>query len=282
MSVAAKHPLRDLQQWMMTTISTEGGSRAGIEASAKDNHSLAGEKAHTIVRRSKNLTSLERIDIYAGMYFLRMLECMEQDYTIVRRTVGPEKFQELVNAYTNAHPSRHYSFNMFGEKFPAFLRRSRKLVENNVFLSEVAAIERSVEESFDAVCDETLKPRALKAIPPEQWSEMRVRLASTVHLHAFKYPVNDYMQAVRDGMSPQIPAPKKTWLAVYRKNYDVWRKDLTGCQYDILSGLARGEKFQDAIINAIEKSESDPEEVAKSIGAWFKNWTASSLFARVD
>ncbi len=56
--------------------------------------------------------------VYQGMYLLRMIEALEGDYPAVAHFLGSDAFADLVERYAEAHPSRSYTFNRFGEPFP--------------------------------------------------------------------------------------------------------------------------------------------------------------------
>src|SRR5579863_113528 len=112
MNASKSHNLSDIQRWVMDVITHPSGARTGIEASATGGTSgLKGEKAHTVIRRSKNLTSLERIEIYSTMYYLRLVEILEGDFQAVRHAVGEERFTELARDYITEHPSRYYDLS---------------------------------------------------------------------------------------------------------------------------------------------------------------------------
>ena len=67
------------------------------------------------------LTSVERLDIYANMYFFRLLDCLAEDFPKVRAALGPERFHNLVTDYVLRHPSRHPSLRHLGGRLPAFV-----------------------------------------------------------------------------------------------------------------------------------------------------------------
>ena len=56
------------------------------------------------------------------------------------------------------------------------------------------------------------------------------RLQPTLHLLRYRYPVNDYVRGVRQETAPDIPAPSPIQLVVWRKNWRVWRLELSEAQ----------------------------------------------------
>src|SRR5882672_11684809 len=68
-------------------------------------------KAKSVILPSKHLAPEERIGIYSEMYFLRLQECLVEDYPAVVKLVGPPAFGRLARGYLKEFPSRHYSLN---------------------------------------------------------------------------------------------------------------------------------------------------------------------------
>src|SRR6476620_8270809 len=53
--------------------------------------------------------ALRRLDVYANMYFFRLLEVLEDDYPSLRAALGAEAFHNLVTDYLQRHASTHPS-----------------------------------------------------------------------------------------------------------------------------------------------------------------------------
>src|SRR4029077_19404566 len=67
-------------------------------------------------------SAIERLDVYANMYFFRILDALRGDYPKVLAVVGDDAFHNLATDYLQAHPSRHPSLRFVGAALPAFLR----------------------------------------------------------------------------------------------------------------------------------------------------------------
>ena len=76
-----------------------------------------GAQAALHLLPSRSLSAAERIGIYSGGYMLRLQECMQADFPAVRAIAGEQRFTELVRAYLERHPSRHWSLNPLGHSF---------------------------------------------------------------------------------------------------------------------------------------------------------------------
>ena len=66
------------------------GAEAGLRSQAA--HRLlpaAARDPSAVVLPSKQLSAVERLEIYAHMYFARLVEVMEAEYPSVRQLLGP-------------------------------------------------------------------------------------------------------------------------------------------------------------------------------------------------
>ncbi len=66
------------------------------------------------LRDDERLSAIERLDVYANMYFFRLLDCLAEDFPAIHAVVGHERFHALVRDYLTIHPSEHPSVRMLG------------------------------------------------------------------------------------------------------------------------------------------------------------------------
>jgi len=69
--------LAGLQQWMQAVVVHPRGTTAAAEAAQA---LVPLDRVGEVIRPSRTLTSLERLEIYRGMYPLRMIEALQHDY----------------------------------------------------------------------------------------------------------------------------------------------------------------------------------------------------------
>lgn len=269
-----------LERWMLEVVSHPDGASAGVRTESAGRHlPVSAERLEDVVEPSKALSATERLEIYAGMYYWRMIDVLAEDFRAVRRVLGDERFAEIARAYIDAHPSTHYSLSMLGRALPQFLRESEAPVSHREFVADLAALERSIEEVFDAPGAPKLETDDLLAVPRDRWSELRFDMIPAFRLHAFTYPVNDYYQAFREERDAAVPGPDRTWLAVFRRELKVWRMPLTRPQYAILESLGRGLPLAAALESAADLPGVDPGELVESLREWFAAWAGEGLFA---
>jgi hypothetical protein len=233
-----------------------------------------------VILPSKSLRPEERLAIYHGMYPLRMRDALASDYPGLEHFLGDEGFERFVHDYVQAHPSRSYTLNRLGDQVPEFLGRQRKL-KHREFLQDLARLERAVSEAFDAPETPRLTDEQVQAVPAEEWAAARLVPVASLRLLEVRYPVNAYLESVK-GESHDHPRPVKKdgRVAVYRRNYGVYRLDLSKPAFALLGDLAAGQTLARALRAASRRGGRPPAE--DQLFRWFREWVSAGMFTRVD
>jgi Putative DNA-binding domain len=276
--------LERLERWFSVSIAHPEGPRRGVESDlAAQLLPEAARDLETVVLPSKSLDAMDRLSIYANMYFDRFAEILAEEFPTVRHIVGPQPFSNLIRAYITRYPSRHYSLAQLGARFPRFLdeHADDALVPHRGFVVAVATVERTMEDVFDAEQAEALTTEQLQQMSPDRWGQLPFKTIPAFRLLTLAYPVNACITALRREKPFDIPAAGQTHVAIYRKNYKVWRVDLNAHQHALLGALHAGCTLEEAIIACAELPGIEADELAASVQEWFQNWTAEGLFRRL-
>lgn len=274
-------PLDRMQRWFQAVVVHPGTPDEAV-ASPEATQELPAERVGDVILPSATLEPVERVGIYHGMYLLRMHEALAADYPGLEHFLGDEGFLRLVREYVQVHPSRSHTLNRLGDHLPEFVASHGSLPRRE-FCADLARLERAVAEVFDAEEGPALGDAEIAAVPPEAWEAARLRPIPAFRLLAFRYPVNAYLQSVRDEDHDHHPKAraKAAWVAVYRRDYAVCRLDLTQPAHDLLADLARGERLGDAIAAALRRpGRRRPSE--DDLFRWFREWVAGGVFAAID
>jgi hypothetical protein len=232
-----------------------------------------------VILPSKTLTAVERVGVYQGMYLLRMIEALEGDYPAVAHFLGDEEFAEVVTRYVAQHPSTSYTFNRLGERFPAFLKASRG-VRRKGFVADLARLELAVTEVFDAPESVAWPADAVAKIPEEAWPGAVLKPIAAFRLGAYGFPVNAYLQSVKEKNHDHPDVGRKaTFVAVWRKGFEVWRLDLSKSAYEFLGALAKGRPFGKAVAVAARGMQGNPGD---QLFRWLRDWVAEGMFQGVE
>lgn len=272
-------PLERMQRWMQAVV-VHPGSTEEAAASPGASVELPAERIGDLIVPSRSLTPLERVGIYHGMYLVRMRDALATDYEALRHFLGDHGFFELVRDYVQVYPSRSYSLNRLGEQLPEFLRNAS--VPKRDFCVDLARLECAISQVFDAPESARLDDAAIAAVASEAWVGARLRPVAAFQLLSFRYPVNAYLQSLRDA-NHDHPKPKlkPEWLALYRRDYAVYRLALRKQAHDLLGDLAAGLPLGQAIAAALARGgRKAPDE--EQLFKWFRDWVAGGVFASVE
>jgi hypothetical protein len=271
-------PLDRVQRWLQAVVVHPGTVEEAIE-SPESVREFAAERLAEVVQPSWSLTPAERVEIYHGMYLVRMVEALETDYPALRHFLGEGRFTDLVRAYVQAYPSRSYTFNRLGDHLPRFLTEHPDRPDGP-FLADLARYELTVTQVFDEQESPVLSPDEVRSIPPEEWLGVRLRPVAAFRLLALRYPVAAHVDATKRGWTSPRPRRRASWTAVYRRDYSVLRLELTRAQYELLTDLTGGATLGRAVAAAALKLRASRRESA--IFRWFSSWVAEGMFSRIE
>lgn len=154
----------------------------------------------------ENANNEQRMNTYTNAYYGRLVETLAGDYPAVQALLGEEAFTVLCHDYIQAHPSTHYSLRWFGQHMPAFLagaEGSRELP----FLTELASLEWTFINAFDAANSDVLDESAVTTIAPEAWPVISIEFHPSVHLVDYHWNILDLWRTVRD--EEDVPPAKR-------------------------------------------------------------------------
>ncbi len=296
--------LGPVQRWMQAVIMHPDGVDAGLASEAARRHlDVAPDDVEQVVSRSLAQTSVERLSIYANAYYARLLECLGEEFPVLKQTLGEETFDAFAFDFLQRYPSQSYTLGKLGENFARYLQETRPAANNEAqsgdasddggelpadwpdFLIELATIEWTFSQVFDGPGIEGQTPltsEQLQSIDAEEWPSARLDVVPCLKLLALRFPVNAYYTAIRRGESPELPRPAPNWLAVTRRDFIVRRHELTERQFVLLSALAAGEMIGAAIERAAATPGGDLDQFALDLGEWFRDWAANDFFQRIS
>jgi hypothetical protein len=115
--------LKLIQRWMQAVIMHPGGVTAGINSTqAQSEIGVTSNEIERLVERSRNLSSIERLEVYGNAYHARLLECLRDEFPGLVHAAGEEAFDALAFGYLQSYPSQSYTLSNLAH-FPRYLRR---------------------------------------------------------------------------------------------------------------------------------------------------------------
>ncbi len=291
--------LRNLQQWMQAVITHPDGVDAGaISPAACEAFGTMSLKTQVdeLILPSKNLTSEQRIGVYAHAYYARLLECLHCEFPALVSLLGEEIFNGLCVEYLQSCPPKSYTLGDLGGRFHQFLLDNRQRASGDGasasngsqvdwidMMLDLAITERTYSEVFSGPGVEnsdTLSADALSLVEPELMGAICLTFAPCVRLLRLATRAHEYAIAVRKtpDATPELPAFTETFLVITRRSYVVKTLVAERTEYLLLEQLVEGLCLEQAIASICETDGVDEEYLEQQIGVWFQKWAIDRLF----
>ena len=273
-------PLATFQSWMQAVLVHPHGAQAALRA-PEARRFVAPEDVPTVVREHGGLDAAQRLQIYAGMYPLRMHDALRSDYPALAELLGERAFEKLVADYVAVHPSRSFTLARLGDRLPEFLAgwgspRRRGL------RTDVARLERAGAQVFDAEETVPMDAEAVRGVPAADWLHARLRPAAAFRLVRVRPGAVDVLDAVLEGNPvPERAGRGRVEVACYRRDFVVLRRTMGPFDGNLLASLASGEPVGSALDRAA-KSFPGGFPSGEILSGWFAEWTRLGFFSGID
>ena len=126
--------LKKLESLLYRLITAPSGVAEGLAAERE----LGAGGLDDIVLGDERLSAEARVDIYANMYFYRLLDALKEDFPATLAVLGADNFHNLVTGYLLEYPPTEPSLYYCGRHLAAYLR-DHPLREGAPFIADLAA-----------------------------------------------------------------------------------------------------------------------------------------------
>lgn len=109
------------------------------------------------------------LGVYRNAYVMRLVEIMQSDHERLHSYLGDQQFEAMARAYVAAHPSDRPNARWFSRHLPEFLARTAPY-SSHPEVAELALLEKTLADAFDAKDGPSLAIAELAAIAPEAWA----------------------------------------------------------------------------------------------------------------
>ena len=273
MSERTEPSLDSIQAWLHTFV-VEPGSQSQALAAAEKRAGFEENSAESLILPSPTLAPKERIQIYRGMYLLRMQEAMEIDFPAVQWFVGEKRFEQLVARYVASYPSQSYTLDHLGRRFEEFLKESDWL-DDHLLVAELARLEWSLCMAAIAHDSPALTMADLASVSEDNFLSLQLRPVPALETHQFTHQVNDLYKAWNNDEPPTRPEERETYLVCWRHELELWRMELSPEGFHFLNRLCAGDSLEESLDHTLERFKTSEEELF----AAFQNWLSEGFFA---
>lgn len=255
--------LADVEARFYELVTARASVAATVAARGPEGRSAVEE----MVAGDARLPAIARLEIYADMYFVRIHDVLADEYAKTAAALGAVAFHELVLDYLDACRPEHPSMSEVGARLPAFLAAHPATAERP-WLAELARLERARLEMVDSADAEALTLDALRALLPEQFAPLRLRLVPSHALFASRY---DVVSLWRSPDLVAVPEPSPAALLVWRRELEVLHRAVDSEEADWLRRLEAGDVRFEELCDGLGRGRSDEAAAARAfelVGRW--------------
>jgi hypothetical protein len=203
----------------------------------------ARDEIDALLAGDARLTAVERLDIYAGMYFFRILDVLRDEYPRTLALLGETAFHNLVTDYLVACPPEHPSLREAGARLPGFLA-AHGAGRERPWLVELARLERTRLELVDGPDAPAITLAALEQVPAERFGALRLLRVPSSALLENRFAILPLWRGSED--APEVPeARAETVLVWRRRDLDVHHRAIDPEEAECLGRVAAGLSFED-------------------------------------
>ncbi len=233
----------------------------------------AGRAAGRVISDARG-SAERRLEVYAAMYRLRIAEALESQFPRLAAVLGPEAFGAAAVAYVAEAPSRHPSLREIGRGFADWLARDRG---RDGRLAGLARLEWARADLFDGADEAVLTVETLRALPPEQFAALPLRLIAAHRFVDADPAVLDLWRRSGDAADGAPPSEIDAGggALVWRQDVSVYHRGLSAAERAALEPLVPGTSFG-AVCDRLAAGRSDQEAGAQAF-TWLSTWVLDGL-----
>jgi hypothetical protein len=248
-----KIPLRELQRDMQRHLL---GEESEVTAAIVD---------------APPLPAADRLAIYRNAYQVRLVDALHETYPVLHGLLGDEAWVEMGQAYVAAHPSVFRSIRWYGRELADYLALSTPYSEAPI-LSEVALLEWTLAEVFDAADAPALARSALSAVEPSAWGSLTLQFHPSLRRLSFSWNTAAVWKAMSQEETPPPPemGPAPIPWLLWRQNLQNYFRSMTAVESAALDSALGGRNFAQLCedLGALLPQEEIPAAAASLLGAW--------------
>ena len=242
-----------------------------------------------LVKPSRTLQPLDRVEIYNRMYWFRLLDSLAQDFPGLRALLGEEKFWPLCESYLAACPSRSFTLRDLGSRLERFIAREPgRIAPHAAAARDLVRFEWAQIVAFDGPSLPRLTKRQLAGTDP---ATLRLAVQPYLTLLTCRHPVDEYVLALKNdgalrtgasnavterdeavGTGGALQRGPALHLVVHRLDNQLYYKRLEPEAARLLRALRDGHPLAEACAAAFARSKLAAEQQAELIRSWFTLW----------
>ncbi|WP_291858735.1 DNA-binding domain-containing protein [Bradyrhizobium sp.] len=219
--------------------------------------------------------------VYRFAYGSRLVEAMRNDHALLHSYLGDEMFDEMGHAYVKAKPSSHPNLRWFSQGLPDFLRTTAPYSDHPV-LSDLAALEKALNDAFDAADGPVVELTDMAGFAPEIWNDLTFSPHPTASRLDLVTNASAIWLALRKEEDPPdaITLKEPARLLAWRQDVTPMFRDLSTEEAMMWDEAAAGIPF--GVLCSMLATYDDPDGAAARGAGYLHGWITSGLLSGVS
>jgi hypothetical protein len=274
--------LREVQQRFFRLITAPESVEKALAAQG-----VPRADVERVIASDARKSAVERLDIYANMYFFRIRDVLAEMFPTVAAVLGEAAFHNLATDYLIEHPSSHPSLRNVGRALPRFLDAARRRSFGGTpsrpgWLADLARLEWARHDVFDAADAPALTLDALRETAPDAFAALPLKLIPALALVPVRYAAEEVWQSFTDESDYAPPPESPHELSVWRAGGDVFHRPLGPLESEALALIrSREETRFGHVCDWLTTRTDDEQQAAQSAFQLLAQWATDGILVAV-
>jgi putative DNA-binding protein len=219
--------------------------------------------------------------VYRHAYGSRLVESMRNDHDLLHSYLGDEMFDAMARDYISANPSRHPNIRWFSHALPQFLK-STDPYANYPVLSDLCALEKAINDAFDAEDAPVTSIADMAGFAPETWADLKFEPHPSARRLDVATNASSIWLALKNDEPPQdsetLEAP--CHLLIWRQDLMPMFRELTPEETMMWDEAFKGIPFGE--LCSMLATHDDADGAAARGAGYLQGWITGGLLTRVS
>lgn len=264
--------LAQVQRLLYRLIISPNGVEEGLAAE----NDVPKNGIGALITGDDRMNAVDRVGIYADMYFYRLLDAIREDFPATVAILGNAHFHNLTS-YLVAYPPSRPSITDASLHLAEFVQHS-VWCDEFPFLRDVILLERALLEVFLGADAVAVSFDELRAVPPSAWASLQFRGHPASRVLDCEWRVDQVLCSVEKALPIRPPLRQRESIAVWRKDDAVRYRVLSDLERLALGLIRSGTQFE-SVCQSVPSRRGD-RKVPTAIIEMLARWVADGLLVR--
>ena len=218
------------------------------------------------------------LGVYQYGYMARLVEVIGNDHEFLHTYLGDEEFDAMARAYLAAFPSRNPNARWVSQRLPAFLKATAPY-KSHAVVGDLALLEKSLNDAFDAKEGPVLSLGNLGQVPPEQWENLVFEAhpaVARIDLSTNASPIWSALKAEEEPPAAEaLSEPAR--IVVWRKGTASLFRELAREEAMMWDEAGKGVRF--GVLCEMVATFDDPDTAPVRAAQYLQGWIASEMLS---